>query len=535
VSESHSYNLLCKPWIPVVWRNDAAEPGAPKIGIREALQRARDIRCISHTAPFIEFGLYRLLITIVLDAYIVAGQRPTIGEMKAMIEAERFNDLILEYLEQYKERFDLWASDHAFLQRAPPTDGKKKTDYKPIVSMFAAIPSGTNVAHWNHCTEDETKIAEEVAGQFLTTVSPWNFKTKPGEARTLAGDPPMYALVLGESLFETIVLNLPRPSGRVTTRQERNNGPVWRTPLDDLAKLPKTPTVAQGFTWPVRVIELENDGALVAKAVNQSAYKDRKKEEREKKGNLFAWRDPNAGTESGAVLVNHIKVPPGVPVWRDAVPLFLVASEGDLLRGERPWNSGKAIVRRSRPEAVTNALRVLEEEEFRVAVYGMRKKIGGGDVKVEEWFRSVLTLPTEVARDSRLSARAIDAFKTTQKIADALQTGLRMLRAPSEAKKSARKDAHRDEGNALAVFWQSLEPVLSHSYLDALARDDSKAEEGLWGEVRRQAREAFSGATGPHRRTADGLFRIANAGNWFERRLARLLPKSSRGKSEKSA
>jgi len=527
MSDSRSYNLLDRQWIPVVWRKDAAEPKEPKVGIYTALHRASEISCISHTGPFIEFGLYRLLITIVLDAHIVAGQRPTIGKMRTMLERGQFDESIVDkYLDDHGTRFDLWASDEVpFLQsKSVDSDGRRPSP-RAVVSMFSAIPSGTNVSHWHHFIEDETEITEQVAAQFLTTVSPWNFKTKPGEARTLAGDPPMYALVLGESLFETIVLNLPRPSGRITAKQEKENGPAWRTQLD-LGKLPKSPTVAQGFTWPVRVIELENDGALVAKAVNQSAYKDRKKEEREKKGNLFAWRDPNTGTESGAVLMNHIKARPGVPIWRDAVPLFLVASEGDLLRGERPWNSAKAIVRRSRPEVISNALRVLDSSQFCVAVYGMRKKSGGGgDMKVEEWFRSVLRLPTEVARDSRLSARAIDAFKTTQKVADALQTGLRMLRAPSEAKKIARKDTHHDEGDALTAFWQSLEPVLSHSYLNALAGNDSEGEKSMWGEVWRQAREAFSGAAGPQRRTADGLFRIANARNWLERRLSRILAK----------
>ena len=328
-------------------------------------------------------------------------------------------------------------------------------------------------------------------------------------------------VVLGRNLFETIVLNLPRPSGRITTKQEQDNGPAWRTQLD-LTKLPKTPTVAQGFTWPVRVIRLENDGIRVTKAINQAAYKKSTDKAKVKGGNLYGakygWRDPSAGVETSSGGITHIKPRPGVPIWRAAVPLFLVASEGEALRADR---------RRSRPEVMSNALRVLETPQVRVAVYGMRKKGGGGgDVKVEEWFRCILALPTEVARDSRLSVRAVDAFKTTQKVADALQVGLRMLRAPSEVLKTKRKDMHRDEGGALAVFWQSLQQMLSHHYLDALARNDPKAEEKLRGEVRRQAREAFSGAAGQHRRTADGLFRIANAANWFERRLGQLLPKS---------
>jgi CRISPR type I-E-associated protein CasA/Cse1 len=530
MSEPRSYNLLCKPWIPVVWRSDAAGEKPDKVGIRRALEDAHEIRCISHTAPFIEFGLYRLLITIVLDAYIVAGQRPTIGKMKAMLAGEQFDRSILdeyEYLSGHREGLDLWAGESPFLQRKAATG---KDERKAVIGMFPAIPSGVNVTHWHHYREDEARLSEDVAAQFLTTVSPFNFKTKPGEARTLAGDPPLYALVLGETLFETIVLNLPRPNGRMTAQKERDNGPVWRTQLD-LANLPRSPTTTQGFTWPVRVVELQNDGAHVMKAVNRSAYKDRKKAEREKKGNLFAWRDPNAGTESGAVLVNHVRTRLGVPVWRDAVPLFLISGEGDLLRGERPMNSAKAVVRRSRPEVITNALRVLDAPQFRAAVYGMRKKSGAGDVKVEEWFRSVLAFPTEVARDSRLSARAIDAFKKTQHAADVLQRALRMLRPPVKASKGKRQRLGRGETDALADFWQCLEPVLSRTYLDDLGRGDSRAEAGLYGTIRKEARDALARAAAPHRRTADGLFRSANAGNWFEGRLRRLLPRPPQERS----
>jgi len=525
VSELQPYNLLDQPWIPITWEDGTAD----NVGIRRALASAHKIRSISHTAPFIEFGLYRMLITIVLDAYILAGQRPTIDKMRAMFGKGQLEDSVLStYLDSHSNGFDLWATDLPFLQPKPVNDGGTKENAKAVATMFPAIPSGTNVAHWHHYGEEEATLSEAVAGQFLTTISPFNFKVKPGEARTLAGDPPMYALVLaGEgpkgqrpNLFKTIVLNLPRRSGRITAKQEQDNGPPWRTRLD-LTKLAKAPTVAQGFTWPVRVIVLEKEGAIVAKAINKAAYKKPTEKATRRGGNLYdarhGWRDPNAGTETSKDEIRHIRARPGVPVWRDVVPLFLVASEGEVLRGDK---------RRSRPEVVTNALRVLDTPKFRVAVYGMRKKSGGGgDVKVEEWFRSVLTLPTELARDSRLSARAVSAFKYTQKVADALQTAMRMLRPPVKASKGKRPPPSRGETDALGDFWQNLEPVLTRSYLDALASNKPKAEGELRVQVRKEARDAFSRATEPHRRTADGLVRTANASNWFEGRLASVLRK----------
>lgn len=521
-----SYNCLTERWIPVEWCNSDADQH-PKVGIREALKRAGEIKCIAHTAPFIEFGLYRLLITIVLDAYIVAGRRPTIGKMKAMLNRENrdFDSEVLDnYLNRYESCFDLWNRDNPFLQHAVVNN----TNPQPISKLLAAIPSGVNVIHWHHFNENDTRITEELAAQLLTTISPWNFKVKPGEVRTLTVDPPMYALVLGNNLFETIVLNLPRPNGRLTFRKELNNGPAWRTQLN-LNELPKVPTITQGFTWPVRIIMLEDNGELIARSVNYAAYKkptDRTRKENEKRIAeektpyiLFdvknGWRDPNAGVETDQNTIKHITASQNVPIWQDAVPLFLVASEGESLSGEK---------RRSRPEVISNALRVLETPTFRVAVYGMRKKAEGSDTKVEEWFRSVLTLPTEVARDSRLASRAIDAFRRTQKVADALQIASRMLRPPVKGNYSKKMPQTRQDLNALFTFWRSLEPVLVEKYLNELNIEQFQAEGELYRTIRHQARETLRSIAEPHCRTADGLFRVANATNWFERKLAKLLP-----------
>jgi CRISPR type I-E-associated protein CasA/Cse1 len=515
-----SYDLLDQSWIPVAWVDRTLDK-PNKVGIRRALTHAQEIRSLSHTSPFVEFGLYRLLITIVLDACIVAGQRPTIEKMRAMHRNGDFpQPMLSNYLDSHSGAFCLWADAIPFLQHKRVNDRGKMPSPKPVVTMFPAIPSGTNVAHWHHYSEDEGRVSEEVAAQFLTTVSPFNFKVKPGEARTLAGDPPMYALVLGKDLFETIVLNLPRPNGRISSSEEKDNGPVWRTPLKP-GKLPKVPTIVQGFTWPVRIIALQKGDGTVAMAINEAGYKKPTEKAKGKGGNLYdaryGWRDPNAGTETTTAGIVHIKAKPGIPVWRDAVPLFLVASEGEALRGEK---------RRSRPEVITNAIRILDTPQFRVAVYGMRKKSGGGgDVKVEEWFRSILTLPSEVARDSRLSARAIEAFRTTQKVADALRDALRMLRPPVKASKNKKPPPARGEADILSDFWQRLEPVLGRSYLEDLANNKPGADGGLRAMLHREARDAFTRASAPHRRTADGLFRIANARNWFARRLARLWPK----------
>jgi CRISPR type I-E-associated protein CasA/Cse1 len=519
-----SYNLLDNPWIPVTWLDRTA--GKPdSVGIRRALADAQEIRSLSHTSPFVEFGLHRLLITIVLDAYLLAGKRPTVGKARAMLEVGRFDAGVLgKYLGDYKEAFDLWWEDQPFLQVAA-VKGRSEA----VSKMIAHVPSGTKITFWHHYAEHETRLSDEEAARELCAVAPFCFDYAPRDVCTVGGDPPLYVLMLGNSLFESIVFNLPRPSGRLTVRREEQCGPTWRCPVQDATEIPRAPTLAQGWTWPVRQIRLTRGFQEVAEAVNTAGAGKTAAKERVK-----AWRDPNAATVTGATGLRHIRPTDLIPrfargsrqgdqdpllFWRDFVPMCLVASEGEVLRGERV---------RSRPEVVTNALRIAEGRLLRLAVYGFVDKGGQNNKVFRTWFRSVLSLPAEVARDSRLSARAIEAFEKAQKVADALRDALRMLRPPPPMKASKRRKPPptRGEADALSDFWQRLEAVLARSYLDDLSSNKPTADEGLRTTLRREARAAFTKASAPHRRTADGLFRIANATNWVERRLAQLLPKS---------
>lgn len=522
-----SYNLLDPGpdlgWIPVKWRPDV-EPGAPEIGIREALQRAGEIKCISHTAPFIEFGLYRLLITIVLDAYILDRQRPTIGRMKAMLEAGKFDPCVVgKYLDTYGDRFDIWHDQTPFLQR-PGLSGAAGD----ISKMIAPVPSGTKITWWHHHLETDTRLTVVEAARELCSVAPFCFDYAPKDICTIGGDPPLYIVVQGENLFETIVYNLPRPSGRLNARQEMDDGPAWRSIVQDTAALPRSPTHAQAWTWPVRQLLLirTDDAEVIGKAVNIAGA-----EKTAARRRVRGWRDPNAGTITSAKGVRQLRAGDLVPgfartagqgdqnpmvFWRDIVPMCLVASEGEALRGERL---------RSRPEAVTNALRITQGQLLRLAVYGFVDKGGKNNKVFRMWFRSVLTLPAEVAHDSRLSARAIIAFNTAQSVASALQKALQLLRPPLKANRGRRPPPGRGDSDVLADFWQSLELILSRDYLNELGSGNSQAEATLWERIRQEARRSFFRATGPQRRTADGLFRIANASNWLERRLGSILPK----------
>lgn len=524
-----SYNLLCQPWIPVIWRAEAPQRHPSKVGIREALERAHEIRCISHTVPFIEFGLCRLLITIVLDAYIVAGRRPTIGKIQDVLIRGQFDDCVVStYTKRYADRFDLWNDQHPFLQ-LPSTTGKAED----IAKMIAPVPSGTKITLWHHLAQTETSLTDEQAAQELCAVAPFCFDYAPKDVCTIAGDPPMYVVVQGESLFETIVLNLPRPNGRVELRREREEGPSWRCPIVNAAEIPRSPTYAQGWTWPVRQVRLLRDdpSSGVSKAVNVAGAGKTATKER-----VHGWRDPNAGTVTNSGEIRHIRATDLVPkparsagqgdrnpldFWRDLVPMCLVASEGEVLRRQQV---------RSRPEVVTNALRIADGALLRLAVYGFVDKGGKNNKVFRTWFRSVLMLPAEVARDSRLSARALGAFATAQRVADALRTALRMLRPVMDAVPRERKklnEQRRGEADAISAFWRALEPILAHSYLDSLTRQDADAERELHTRLRGEARDAFRRAAAPLRRDADGLLRIANAGNYLERRLATLLKRET--------
>ncbi len=127
VETPRSFNLVDEPWIPVV----DAEGATFKVGLRELFERSEKIADLS-VGTLERISLYRLLICIAQRALICdeeGGGGLQNNDRDEWREAgERFVDAALAYLDQWRDRFDLWG-DRPFLQvKALVATTKHNTD-----------------------------------------------------------------------------------------------------------------------------------------------------------------------------------------------------------------------------------------------------------------------------------------------------------------------------------------------------------------------------------------------------------------------
>lgn len=124
-----SFNLVDEPWIPVV---DAA--GATlKVGLRELFERSAELVDLA-VGTLERITLYRLLICIAQRALDGPKDEEEWKEAEGKLVAAS-----LAYLEQQRDRFDLWG-DRPFLQvKALEAVGRTKTD-----KLDFGLASGNN-------------------------------------------------------------------------------------------------------------------------------------------------------------------------------------------------------------------------------------------------------------------------------------------------------------------------------------------------------------------------------------------------------
>lgn len=191
------YDLMSEPWIPVV----DLEGNRLQLGIRNVLLKAHTLREVSDASPLIEYGLYRFLITLTMDAF-----RPeTIDDIEDLLETGQFSeDAIRDYeLVCLNEgvSFDLFDENRPFLQATPNAqwDGKKK----PAVYLDCTIPTGNNHTHFDHLGKTSGLSFPRAAAKLIpcSLFATARLKEYPS---SINAAPPYFTVIKGKNLFETL-------------------------------------------------------------------------------------------------------------------------------------------------------------------------------------------------------------------------------------------------------------------------------------------------------------------------------------------
>lgn len=262
-----TFNLIDEPWIAV-----RGPSGAELVSLRDAFARSREFGALAGDLPTQDVAILRLMLAVLHRA----------AEPMAGSPQERWRVLwevpslpmqwIDDYLEQWRDRFDLLDPKAPFMQVADLTASKTSG----LVKLIPEVPDGeqfftmragpglvslsfAEAARWVvHCH------AYDISG--IKTGAAGDVRVKGGKGYPIGtGWSGRCGLVVveHETLSDLILLNY-RPVGR--GRDDEDDKPIWERDVLTAAPepghlSPRGP--ADLFTWPIRRVRLHHDGTRV--------------------------------------------------------------------------------------------------------------------------------------------------------------------------------------------------------------------------------------------------------------------------------
>jgi len=221
-----------------------------------------------------------------------------------------------DYVYKWKSRFNLFDKKYPFYQ-APETLGTTYNE-KTVTNLFREIPSGNNFTFFFHGFQGRHAISPASCARALCTFPPFATTGGRGFAPSINGVPPWYVLILGENLFETLILN----SFVLLLEQNSGDEPVaWKSKTG--VKIKKTfdfSSTLQGLTWQPRYIRLipgeggictlsnKQEEILIRKIIFEQGWKFKKDKE---------WIDPYVAYSIGRKGRIPLRPKQDRQLWRD--------------------------------------------------------------------------------------------------------------------------------------------------------------------------------------------------------------------------
>lgn len=361
------------PWLRCLLR-DGTTTSLP---LAEALRHSDDIVGLVFEVPtMLPAVLRQVLLSIVLDAL---GSPPTPKDWARRFRQGRFSDeelaVLDEYLDRWRERFDLFHPERPFGQVADLRTSKGDT--RSAALLVATEPTGNNVPLFASRTEaDPLNLSVPEAVRWMLNTQGWDTaaiktgaaddpKAKGGKTSANPTGPlgGMGVLVpLGTTLYETLLLNTPIGA------QERLGVPQWR-------REPEDPRWAGRAQWSPDYIP---DGLLDLWTMQSRRIR------------LFPTT-----ADSGQVVVDRVLVTAGDRL-RDGVPDWEVHTAWRL---ENP----------AKPKPQTRAVRPLRHVPGRRMWQGMRALLAledtAGQVRTSELLDQISGLEREGLLDDHYPLR----------------------------------------------------------------------------------------------------------------------------------
>ncbi|WP_019547928.1 type I-E CRISPR-associated protein Cse1/CasA [Streptomyces sulphureus] len=264
-----SFDLTTQPWLPVLLRDGVEK----ELSLTDVFQHLERIRRIPGDLPTQEFALVRLLLAVVYDA--LDGGPPTRQAWEELWRGEFPADRVTEYLSRHREQFDLLHPERPFFQVADLRTAKD--EIHSLDRIVADVPNNDRFLTMRAHGALRLSFAE--AARWIVHAQAWDVS---GIKSGAVGDPRVKAgkvypqgvgsagmlggvLVEGDTLRETLLLNLIPREDAALLRHDAGDLPVWRRPQPPgSGPLPEAEARPYGprglYTWQARRVRLHHDG-----------------------------------------------------------------------------------------------------------------------------------------------------------------------------------------------------------------------------------------------------------------------------------
>lgn len=482
MTQSFSFNLVDKPWLPCV-RLDGQ---AVTLNLRDVLTQAHLLQSLAGDSPPQTAALHRFLLAILHRVFGPADH----DEWAYLWRAKQFEaGAIITYLDKWRHRFDLFDAARPFYQSAD-----HRVKLKSTISLSHDRASGNNATLFDHHTEEggET-LTPAQAARVLITAQAYGLAGLSGIQQkftdgTCSGG--IVFLVEGDDLKQTFLLNMimypaddPDMFGHTS-----NDKPSWE--MDDPFKPERE--IPFGYldylTWHNRRIlfqpEFDEDSMVIRTMTMGPALRF--------DATLFdPMKHYRLDQKLGALATsfNEDRV-----LWRDSAAFFTFQDVSS---------------RKVRPPATFRWLRELVQEGelahhklYRCLALGMSKK----QAKVFFFREERLPLPLAYLTDEELVGSLANALDKTGSVAFSLvqaarQTGMFLQVTDADSKKwgelnTNAKSAINDwvaHTGAERQYWASLD-IPFQSFIVELAQDGEPVLLRWYEQLRETALSAFEQA-----------------------------------------
>lgn len=245
------FSVIDTPIVKVLTMDDRVQ----EFSFRQVFENAHLLQDISGDNALDRYAMFRLLLAFAMDMLELKSWR----DRKILLEQGHFNmDVFERYVDECEKEgacFDILDQEHPFMQAAYDEKLDEKS-LKSVANITHTEPAGTNKMFLNHTPETEQSMPIEKAFRSLVAYYLFCPQGGSGYMQGVNGTLPVYVMIKGDNLFESMVYNMLSEKELGNLPYGRGQVP-WRckdvlVPKKDYVSI----TLLEALTWQPRRVTL---------------------------------------------------------------------------------------------------------------------------------------------------------------------------------------------------------------------------------------------------------------------------------------